>query len=287
MLIDGLTRDWKSYGTTIETHPAMILVDVSLSAGVPHAEAPVLHWVMLRMLDPGPDGTGTPEEAEACLRFEAYVAQAALRYEVIFAGRTRWNGFWRMSFYGDYGSSLNQLVDAMSELTGGRLYKVSTYDDPAWLHHSCELAPDRDAERWMKNFDICKALQESGDCSEISRIVDHFVAFDDEFRLDQFVLSAVADGFVEAGRQCDDGRWLVRLQRSDRVQMDHIHQVVTELITSVERAGGAYDGWGCEVLSAPDESDDQSHSGTAAGSDASVDGMGLPTAGPTAAIPAH
>lgn len=250
MLIDRLTSDWKSYATSLESRPAMISVDSALLADAPHAEAPVLHWVTLRMIDPGPSGIGTPDEVAACHRFEEFVIDAAARQKVIFAGRTRWNGFWRMSFYGDYGSSIVQLVDAMKELAEGRQYRVATYDDPAWLHHSCELAPNRDEERWIKNHDVCTTLSAAGDDSDVPRVVDHFLGFLDEHRMGQFVYKSAGKGFTEADRQFDGDRWSLRLQRSDKVTMEHIHEVVAELATEAERAGGVYDGWGCEIIAA-------------------------------------
>ena len=243
---------WESYPALADGKPGLFMVNMGLVAAAPLPAAPAVYFVTVHMQDPGPDGVGTPEEAERLGAVEDAIAEAAQAAGLHFPGRVRTDGRWELGFYGPTGLDIASVLDSVGHVLADLEIQIGDNEDPEWRYLLDYLAPDRERWQWILDFRVVRQLAEAGDQNEKPRTIDHAAHFRTEADLDAFVASVASVGYVESQRHRGDDAddelpWMVEVQRDDPVTLEHIHAVAMDLIERVEAHDGDYDGWGCPV----------------------------------------
>jgi len=129
---------------------------------------------------------------------------------------------------------------------------VGSKPDPGWDNYRDFLLPDAERHQWMQDRRSWRFLQEKGDPLGIPRRVDRWIYFPTAGTRNAFVGDVAREGFV-IGQVIDDSKadfsFGARVHRVDPVE--HIHEVVMNLVQLAEQHEGDHDGWETSVESAP------------------------------------
>lgn len=245
------TGQWVTYPAWVEDAPASFLVRADLQQERPAFEA--FYLVALQLLDPGEHGMGEASDAETLWQLEDELEPPIAQLGLVYVGRVRNLGEWRLCFYGEPGrqEALTSLLE--SALQGARRdFRVSEREDSSWSVYEQFLLPDAERWQWIQDAQQLQALEEHGDRHERARPIDHTLYFPSDAQRDACATAAARLGFrpqlLEAQPDYEHPYGL-DLTREDPVELEHIHDVVMQLSELAEGHGGQYDGWGCEVVS--------------------------------------
>jgi phytoene dehydrogenase-like protein len=235
------------YPCLIDGAPASIYVNLRFEDAPPPADADTRYAVTIQMTDRGPHGIGTAEEGDALNASEESVIARAEEAGLVYVGRTRSRGEWEMTFYGATGKN-DRLRDAVAEHAATRTTDVTADYDPAWRYYRELLLPDTERKRWMDDRRMVDILREQGDDVTRPRRVDHRASFATETARDAFVEAAAHEGFTHEPKptlreSSVERRFNAQVFRDDRIELDHIHDVVMTLVDAAATHGGVYDGW--------------------------------------------
>jgi len=243
-------EQWEFYYCQVDDAPASIFLNLGYQEARP-AGLDTLYFAGLEILEPGDYGLGVDSENTLLCELEDRISDATAKAGLCFVGRLRNDGDWQLTFYGPAGNEeeLEQIVvRALGESERG--YRVGSQADADWEYYEEFLLPDAERWQWIMNRRVVQSLADAGDDHETSRPVDHFVRFADAAHRDAFLAAAKARGFSgKAGPTKDDAElpYTAALVRSDPVELEHIHEVVMDLIDLAEEHGGDYDGWGAPI----------------------------------------
>jgi hypothetical protein len=245
--------EWDFYYCQVDDAPASIFLNFALREARPSG-LDTLHFVGLQILEPGDHGMGVEPDVAKLWDLEDKITEAAAAKGFTYVGRLRNGGDWQITFYaaGNRESELEQLVvDALAGADRG--YRTGSKEDADWSYYDEFLTPDAERWQWIMDRRVVTQLAKAGDVHETPRPVDHFIGFPDAAARDAFMNAARERGFsAEAGdtRDQDENPHTVQLVRSDPVTLQHIHDVVMDVVELAAAHGGEYDGWGAPIASA-------------------------------------
>jgi hypothetical protein len=242
------------YPCLIDGAPASIYVNLKFEGATPPESHDSRYSVTIRMKDGGPHGIGTAEEGEALDACEVSLIASARAAGLVYVGRARSRGEWEITFYGPPAKT-EMLREAAEARAGGRKTDVLTDYDPAWRYYKELLLPDAERKQWMDDRRMVEILTGQGDDARRPRRVDHRASFTTEAARDAFVAAALREGFT---REPDprlressvERRYSAQVYRDDRIELEHIHDVVMTLADAAAAQGGAYDGWTAAITRA-------------------------------------
>jgi hypothetical protein len=234
--------DWEFYPCRIDDYAASIVLDLRYDGQPPPAAATMLYRVRLPMREPDEHGMGTAGEAAAMNAFEAEVAKRATESELLYVGRIRTRADWELIFYGPP----NAPIQAVRDVFVDRRTYLDVRPDADWGYYRDFLLPDDERRRWMQDRRLTEVLAREGDSLTTPRRVDHWAHFATAEARDRFVHAATQAGFQLQRAAEVQGKQLAfgaQLYRVDAVELDHIHDVVMELVELAAHEGGSYEGW--------------------------------------------
>ncbi len=237
--------EFEFYPCLVDGASASIYLNLRFEGAAERAGADTRYWVTVEMLEAGPHGIGTAEEAIALNDFEEAVmlhcADAGLRY----VGRLRHVGRWEVVFYGPAG--LEAVVDAVTaEPLGGRRIEAHSEPDASWRYYVELLLPDAERLRWTDDRRHVQLFAEQGDGLVTPRRVDHRVSFADGAGRAAFLAAITSDGFAlghTAESDAADHPCCASVYRTDPIDLEHIHEVVMKVVDAATTHGGRYDRW--------------------------------------------
>lgn len=243
--------DWDFYPCVVDGRSASIFLNLRYEHSRPSSLADTLLWLRIYMLDPADHGMGSSVEGEALFPLEdAFIGDAA-KLGLVYVGRLRNDGAWQLSLYGAAEQS-----DAFSALArdadlGGRRFESGSKPDRDWTYYQGFLMPDAERRQWMQDRRLIEVLEEQGDVHSIARSIDHCAYFPTPESRQAFVQDVMREGFALDGTSDDAEAFGAEFSRTDTVELEHIHEVVTKLVKLAEQHGGYYDGWGSPVEKPP------------------------------------
>jgi hypothetical protein len=227
----------------VDDAPASIYVNLKYERDRP-AMADTCYRVAIELQEPGVYGIGGADEGEALSSLEEQLIAAAPALHYV--GRVRNRGTWESVFYGAPGQrAALQLPD-----TGGHRMRVFADPDPDWGYYTDLLLPDAERRQWTDDRRMVTILSEQGDVLVTPRRVDHHAYFPTARARVAFVAQLVPDGFTLAlATEELDREWPfgAQIQRSDAIELDHIHDVVMIVVDAAIAHGGRYERWECGV----------------------------------------
>lgn len=233
------------YPCLVDGAPASIYVNLRFEHAAPIGGADTRYEVAIRMLEAGPHGIGTADEGVAANAIEEAVLARADALGLVYAGRLRHAGTWEVTLYGaaDRLEAVRRIATAAS---AGRHVDVRRHPDADWRYYRELLLPDAERRQWMDDRRLVQILREHGDDARTPRRVDHHASFASAAARDAFVEAAAHAGFALA-RTSDaaggDRPFGAEVQRTDAVELDHIHDVVMTLVDAAAAHGGHYERW--------------------------------------------
>jgi hypothetical protein len=236
--------EWDFYPCRIDDYAASIVLNLRYDGSEPPPGATTLYRVRLPMREPGDHGVGTAAEAAAMNMFEELVAQRASDGELIYVGRIRSRADWELVFYGP--ADRSAALQAVRDVFVDRLTYLDVRTDPDWGYYRELLLPDAERRRWMHDRRLVDVLAREGDSLAMPRRVDHWAHFADAAARDRFVTAAVQAGFtLQRAAEVKDKPlpFGAQVYRVDAVELEHIHDVVIQLVELAAADGGEYDGW--------------------------------------------
>jgi hypothetical protein len=253
--MDSVSDDaFDFYPCLIDGAPASIYLNLRFEGEAPPQAADTRYSVTIQMKDRGPHGIGTAEEGEALDASEVSIITRAKEAGLLYVGRARSRGEWEVTFYGPAGK-LAALREAAAASAGARTIDVDSEADPTWRYYRELLLPDAERKRWMDDRRMVDILTEQGDDVTRPRRVDHRASFTTEHDRDAFVAAAVREGFthepkLQLRESSVERRFSAQVFRDDRIELDHIHDVVMTLVDAAVAQGGQYDCW-TSAITAP------------------------------------
>jgi hypothetical protein len=236
--------DWDFYPCRIDEYPASIFVNLRYDGQQPPADATTLYRVRLPMREPDDHGMGTPAEATAMNTFEEEVARRASEAGLIYVGRIRTRADWELVCYG--APDRSAAIQAIREVFVGRRTDLDVRPDPDWGYYREILLPDAERRRWMHDRRLTEVLAQEGDSLTTPRRVDHWAHFPTADARDRFVEAATRAGFQlqrAAELKAKQLPFGAQVYRVDAVELEHIHDVVMQLVELAAHDGGEYGGW--------------------------------------------
>ena len=249
-----MAEDWDFYSSPVDDHPASIFVDLGQIDDAPDAKRPWLLRVMLTLKIGRDDGLSDQEETDVLYTIEDDLFAGVARVlRARYVGRLTTQGRREYFYYGFSADGLDQA--AAKALAEYPQYEVTcrTEVDPDWKTYSDLLFPSDLDVQSIHNRRVVQQLSEHGDDLSQPRDIDHWLLFPSEESRDQFLIQVAGNGFRAESSMSDDlegqFRYVVRLIRSDRVDLETIDGLVIDLFLRAQSCEGEYDGWESPVVS--------------------------------------
>lgn len=241
----GTSEDaWDFYPCRIDEEAASIFLNLRYERDEPPVTATTLYRVRLPMQEPDDHGMGSAAEAAAMNAFEDEIVKRAAAGPLVYVGRIRNRATWELVFYG--APELKDAIQSIRDIFVGRRTYVDVRPDADWGFYRDFLLPDDERKRWMHDRRLVQVLENEGDALARPRRVDHWAYFATADARDRFVAAVQEAGFeLERAAQVatDDLPFGAQIHRADPVELEHIHDVVMDLIDFAAAEGGSYDGW--------------------------------------------
>lgn len=231
---------WQAYPGTIGEAPASWFVDLGAIEA-----APVPGLPMRLDLSVAYPGGGLPGEADLARlgEFDGRVRVIAAEQAGVFVGRVASGGVCRYTAHLPGAPSQPLRLSAPD---GGEP-EIATEYDPHWAYVRDHLAPDERQAQLMADLAVIAMLQQHGDALAHPREVQHVALFAGSEPAQDAAATLQADGFSVAVERDDEGGFRLTATRRDALVPPGVHELSWTVKESVERHGGAYDGWSCAV----------------------------------------
>ncbi|TCR64915.1 DUF695 domain-containing protein [Bosea sp. BK604] len=243
-----MSDDWDFYPLLVDSEPASIYVDLGLAQIAPVRTQPHMGYVRVFMRHPRGDGLSSSEEFEALLRLEdALIDGVAVGDVTTYSGRNTSSGSRDFYFY----TKDPKIFAASAEMAMAHhpdyKFKTGSQLDPEWGIYFNFLYPSADDLQRIMNRRVTDNLAKYGDALSKPRPIDH-LAYLPNARAAASLRGLLGEqGFTVYEPEVGGGSVMLRFERADRP--DAIDDVVIPIARRVKELGGAYDGWGCEVVS--------------------------------------
>lgn len=249
---DAVPDEWDFYLTRIDDTAASFFLNFWYRSHAPLPGMDTLYRCDLQMLDPGPHGLGEADDAARLQEAEEAICSLAAELGLYFVGRIRWSGTWLLRLFGppDLTDELKQIAKQVLDKKPSRKFDVDSTTDPEWSHYYDFLCPDDERMQWIQDRRVVENLMEHGDSLTRPRRVDHWIYFEVARKRDAFIKAALEDGYqLESAHEdtTSDRKYCAQLYRSDKVELEEIHDVVMSLMELAEEHDGEYDGWETSV----------------------------------------
>jgi len=255
MIESSAADDWDFYFCNVNDVLSSIMVNLGANRRAPMADKPWLLWVWVHMRSSRDDGLSSDTEAPKLYEIEDNLTGSLSESGAELLGRITGGDRREFYFYSGDSEGLDFAIAKVRQTFPDYLFECGKRPDPDWRQYLDVLYPsDADMQR-IQNRRVVSELEKRGDVHSIARPIDHAIYFRSPGDRKAFAAAAVAAGFAvlgESDHDTDEGgrRYLVDLVRADPATIEHIDEVVLQLLELAKRYNADYDGWGCEVQTA-------------------------------------
>lgn len=231
-------EEWQMFPGTLDDVPTQWTVDLGAIAAAPVADLPV----RLDVAAPYRAGEdGLPAFAAEIARLEDAVRARVAAVGGEYIGRVVGGGHARFT------SHLPAEPQRPVSIEGAQ---ASTAYDPHWAYVRDRLAPDERQHQMLSDLAVVVALSGQGDPLVTPRAVAHLAYFPAQEPAEDAAAALRADGFEAVVERDDEGDFALTALRRDPVEPPRVHDLSWAVKETVERHGGTYDGWNCEIARA-------------------------------------
>jgi hypothetical protein len=228
---------WHVYPGDLDGVPTQWTVDLGAVAAAPVIELPVRLDVEAPYASATP---GQPADISVVARLEDVVRATVAALGGEYVGRVVGGGVARFTAH---------LPVEPVEPVAVQGATVTTAYDPHWAYVRDNLAPDDRQHQLLSDLAVVGVLSGHGDPLATPRDVAHVAWFPGRPAAEQAAADLRADGF-DALVEEDDGVFALTALRRDPVEPPRVHELSWAVKETVERHGGTYDGWNCDIAQA-------------------------------------
>ena len=100
----------------------------------------------------------------------------------------------------------------------------------------------------IMNGRVIRNLEQEGDILSKERMVDHFVYFDIEKDMQNYIEEIKKQNFeVIENHRDEENKYVLHIGRIDKVDFQSVNEYVLYLWELANKHNGQYDGWGCTI----------------------------------------
>lgn len=243
---------WEIYITYVDDRPAVILVDIGVSAVAPLPGLSKLVWLWVYLESPDDQGFPTDEEDEMLNDVEDAITDALEGIGTRYVGRITTDGRREFYFYASDTQPFYEVVSKAVLSVSDYQFEIDETDDVSWSHYQDVLFPTPEDFHQIRNQHVIARLQDEGDSIVKPRKVDHYANFKSETDREAFIAEAQSQGYETVSRPTlkDDAEmpYSVGLLREHAVDEQTIDEITFELFELAQKHHGEYDGWGSPVV---------------------------------------
>jgi hypothetical protein len=221
---------WRTFPGVLADDPAQWTVDLGAIGAAPVAELPVRLDLEAAVTD-GP----------AIVRLEDDVRAAVSALDGEYVGRVVGGGRVRLTAHLPAEPGQPLVICGQP---------VVTAYDPHWAYVRDALAPDDRQFQMLSDLAVVDVLTGQGDPLTTPRDVAHVAYFPAQASAEHAAAELRAHGFDAVVERDDEGDFALTALRRDPVQPPRVHELTWTVKETVERHGGTYDGWNCELADA-------------------------------------
>ena len=243
---------WEIYVTFVDEKPAVILVDIGVSAIVPIEGMSALVWLWVDIQSPDEEGFPSEDEDIKLNDVEDALTDGAGTDGIRYVGRITSNGRREFYFYTNHPEDFAEIATRAMQLSPDFQFEIGNDEDEDWSQYSDVLYPSPEDFQQIHNQHVIDKLEQAGDVLTQPRPVDHFANFKSEQDREAFSVAASALGYETVSRPVRDSEtefsFAVGLLRVDAVDPETIDRVTFELFDLARQHDGEYEGWGSKVV---------------------------------------
>jgi hypothetical protein len=243
-----MSDKWDFYFCTMGESLASIFLNFGVNDRIDQAP-PNLVRICLHYKNPDDRGMPPGDEHEAVKVIEEQLSNLAEDNGDWYVGRVTVDGCRYFYIYSE--RSAHEWNTAINDLAKDSDYQIDAefFEDMDHDHYKEKLYPGPDDLQVLGDMKVIKALKERGDDPEISRVVDHWIYFENKAAAADFIIWAEGDRFTEKPENsCDtDSGYCVRLVHQGTMLLNDITSHTIALNRKATEYGGEYDGWETQV----------------------------------------
>jgi len=243
------TEDWGTYMSNVDGVIGSLFVDLGLKEIAPVVDKPNVIWVSISMQNPREDGLSSSEESDLLYAIEdALVDSVKNQHNAIFAGRLTSDGMRQLYFYfGDTAGYEKTIARSMSKYPDYE-FDFGTKEDAEWDGYINFLYPEPSQYQMIMNGRVVMNLEQDGDNLTKERMVDHWIYFETENDMQNYISEIEKQNFKVIGsRQNEDNTYVLHVGRVDKADYHSVNDYVLYLWELASEHNGEYNGWGCPI----------------------------------------
>jgi len=247
-------EDWDFYISNVKGIIGSFFIDLGLKKIAPIIEKPNVVRIKISMKNPRENGLSSNEESELLYAIEDnLVDNITSQYDAIFAGRLTTDGMRLLYFYfGNTTGYEKTITQSMSKYPTYE-FNFGTMEDTEWDEYLNFLYPLPNQYQMIMNGRVIRNLEQQGDNLTKERMVDHWIYFETENDMQNYISEIEKQNFqVISSRQDEEsGMYVLNIGRVDKVDFQSVNDYTLHLWELANEHNGEYDGWGCPVINKP------------------------------------
>jgi len=243
-------QDWDFYMSNVDDAIGSFFIDLGLREIAPVVGRSNVAWVSITMQNPQENGLSSDEESELLFALEDNVVNDIINEcDAIYAGRLTSAGMRQLYFYvGDAEKCQKTVVRSMSKYPSYE-FDFGYKEDKKWSAYFDFLFPLPNEIQMIMSGRVIRQLEQQGDNLTKERMVDHWIYFDTEHDMQNYISEIKKQGFkVINSEQDEDKSYVLHVERLDKVDYHSVNDYVLYLWELAGEHNGVYDGWGCNVI---------------------------------------
>ncbi len=125
---------------------------------------------------------------------------------------------------------------------------INIRSDKEWSAYLEFLYPNEETLEFMSNQSVIDKLIAEGDNLTQARKVDHWIYFLNKKDLNDFTEYAKSQSFKIEGSDKEGQEYQLHISRTDKVDIDSISKITTQLKKESKKFNGEYDGWETVII---------------------------------------
>lgn len=248
-----MSNYWNAYFGYINDKPATVALDMGVTEEVNIEDYQTVVIIKLQLKNP--DERGFPSEFESKLleKINNDIDNLINLNRYLNVGRQTSDGF-REHIYYTSENDPKMLLKAADQVLRSNKYEFEVYsidEEELWECYFEYLYPNRYQMQHIDNADILEHLNKLGDKLVLPRAVEHWIHFNDQNKMNEFINTIKTEGFIIEKRSSnldEDFEFTLLISRIDKVDFDSIDELTDFLIEVSESFDGEYDGWETLVI---------------------------------------
>ncbi|MDR1485635.1 MAG: DUF695 domain-containing protein, partial [Planctomycetaceae bacterium] len=194
--ISQYDQDWDSYMNNVNNTIGSFFIDLGLAKIAPVADKSNLVWIDVTMQNPRENGLSDDAERDLLFEIEDEIVNNIFKkHNAIFAGRLTSAGLRTLYFYlEDISTFESTFAQSMAKYPSYK-YEFGCKEDKDWEIYFNFLYPTPEQYQIIMNLKVIRTLEKYGDNLTSERMVDHWIYFQNEVDMENYVSEVSENSF--------------------------------------------------------------------------------------------